>query len=91
MEKVFIDFVDELHYSELTPKGWNFVATPLLVLAGYFWVVFSDYGTLFQVTGCIAYICASMLWITKSGWGQALLETIFVGDEDVVLFENLEE
>ena len=37
MNKVLVDIIDDLHSIELSPKGWNYVATFLLVCTGIYW------------------------------------------------------
>ena len=85
MNKVLVDIIDDLHSIELSPKGWNYVATFLLVCAGIYWSVCCDYGDFFKITGFIAYISAAALWASKSAWGQWCLENMF-DDDDMVPF-----
>ena len=90
MRQIFTDFVDDIRCIELTGKGWNYVATTILVLAGIYWTIGSDYGDFFKLTGCVAYLAAAALWVKKSAWGQWLMENMF-DDEDMVPFEDEEE
>lgn len=76
MKNVIIDFIDGLGCINLTEKGWNIVGTILLVLAGIFWGSICQYGDFFKILGCVTYISASWLWITKSGWGKYLLNNL---------------
>lgn len=87
MNKVLVDIIDDFRCFELSAKGWNYVATFLLVLAGYYWCVYCSYGDFFKLTGCIAYVAAAFLWIKKSAWGQWCLENLF-DDNDMVPFED---
>lgn len=87
MKQVFIDFVDDLKCVELTDKGWNIVATTLLVLAGAFWLGFADCGDIFKLIGCAGYIASAGLWITKSGWGKRLMNDLFDND-DMIQFDE---
>lgn len=85
MNKVLVDIIDDLRSFELSPKGWNYVGTFLLVLSGIYWGSCCDYGDFFKVTGCIAYIASAALWASKSAWGQWCLENMF-DDDDMVPF-----
>lgn len=82
MKNVIIDMIDNLKCVKLSDKGWNIVATILLVLAGIFWGIMSKYGDLAKIVGCIAYVSASILWITKSGWGKYLLNNLFENNNE---------
>ena len=77
MNKVLVDIIDDIRSIEFTPKAWNYIGTILLVAAGIYWIVFSDYGDFFKVTGCIAYAAAAMSWINKTEWGQWCLDNLF--------------
>lgn len=90
MRTIFTDIKDELKCIELTPKGWNYVATALLVAAGLYWIIGSDYGDFFKLTGFAVYIASAVLWAKKSAWGQKLMEDMF-DDDDIVPFEDEEE
>ena len=81
MNKVLVDIMDDLKCITLTPKAWNYIATALLVLAGYYWGSCCDYGDFFKVTGCIAYLAAAALWVSKSAWGQWCLNNLFETEE----------
>lgn len=59
----------------ITPKNWNYIA--ILIIAGLYWIIGSEYGDFFKLTGCIFYIASAILWIKKSTWGQWLIENIF--------------
>lgn len=74
MKQVFIDFIDDIRCTKLTSKGWNYVATLLLILAGWYWIGLCDYGPFFQVTGCILYMIASGIWAAKAEWASKLWE-----------------
>ena len=90
MRTIFTDIKDELKCIELTPKGWNYVATTLLIAAGLYWTIGSDYGDFFKLTGCFTYLAAAVLWAKKSAWGQWLMENMF-DDSDMVPFDEEEE
>ena len=90
MKKIFTDFVDIIRCIELTAKGWNYVATLIVVLAGWYWLGLCDNGAFFQLTGCAAYFASAILWINKSAWGQWLMNNMF-DDSDMVPFEDEEE
>ena len=90
MKKIFTDMIDDFKCIKLTPKGWNFIATPILIIAALYWGCCSQYGDFFKVTGCIAYLASSYLWIVKSAWGQKMMEDIF-DNNDIVPFKDEEE
>jgi hypothetical protein len=85
MNKVLVDIVDDLRSMELSPKGWNYVGTALLILAGIYWGSCSCYGDFFKVTGCISYLAAAAIWVKNSAWGQWCLENL-LNDDDMVPF-----
>lgn len=76
MKKVFTDFTDDIKCIKLTGKGWNYIATFLLMLAGWYWLKYCDNGAFFQVTGCFAYLLAGGLWAAKTDWAKKLMEII---------------
>ena len=90
MKKIFTDFVDDIRCIELTAKGWNYVATLLLVLAGWYWLGLCDKGEFFQLTGCALYLTAAGIWSTKTAWAHKLMDWLFV-DDDMVPFEDEDE
>ena len=57
----------------LTEKGWNYVATLILILAGIAWGTLSNYGDLGKILGCVTYVSATILWVKKTGWAKQLL------------------
>lgn len=87
ISKVLVDIADDLKCIELSDKGQNIVGTAILIAAGIFWMVCSDYGDLFKILGCVGYFAAAALWINKSGWGKYLMNEIF-NTEDMVPFED---
>ena len=60
----------------LTEKGWNYVATLILILAGIAWGTLSNYGDLGKILGCVTYVSAPVLWIKKTGWAKQLLNVM---------------
>lgn len=76
MTKVFIDLIDDIKSSELTEKGWNYIATMMLVLSGIYWIGLCDYGTFFQLTGCFLYCASAGIFATKSGWGKSFIKML---------------
>ena len=74
MKYIFTDFVDGIHCIRLTDKGWNYIATILLVLSGSYWLSLCDNGVFFQLTGCVSYLFATGVWATKTGWAKKFWE-----------------
>jgi hypothetical protein len=62
--------------AELVKKAWNYGTTALLVVAGLYWIICSDYGDFYKITGCAAYMSAAVLWIFKSSWAQSFLTRV---------------
>lgn len=79
MKKVFTDFADDIKCIELTDKGWNYVATLLLILAGWYWLGLCDNGIFFQLTGCASYLFAAGVWVSKTGWAKKFWEMMEEG------------
>ena len=73
--------------AELVKKVWNYGTTALLVVAGLYWIIGSDYGDFYKVTGMMAYLGASVLWITKSSWAKLFINTVM----DIASIESQEE
>ena len=74
MEHIFTDFTDDINCIELTGKGWNYVATIFLVLAGWYWLGLCDNGIFFQLTGCPLFIIAAGVWAAKTEWAKKFWE-----------------
>jgi high-affinity Fe2+/Pb2+ permease len=85
MGQIFTDFIDNIRSIELTSKGWNYVATPILILAGWYWLGFSNCGVFFQLTGCILFLAAAGLWVTKTEFAKKFWEMM---DEESELNEE---
>ena len=71
MRQIFTDF----------GKGWNYVATLLLVLAGWYWLGLCSIGAFFQLTGCAFYMIAGCIWASKTEWAKKFWEKIDEGEE----------
>lgn len=87
MKEILTYIMDDLKCITLTKKGWNYVGITMLVLSGILWGILSEYGDLGKIIGCISYVTSSFLFITKSGWGEWLMENMF-DDEGMVPFEE---
>lgn len=86
MKKVMIDFADDFKSVELSKKGWNYVGLILVVLAASYWLGLCDHGAFFQLSGCIAYIVAAGLWVSRSAWGEWIMKNGF--ENKCVEFED---
>lgn len=88
MKQIFTDFADDIRCIELTGKGWNYVATLLVVLAGWYWMGLCDNGAFFQLTGCAFYMFAAGIWAAKTEWAEKFWEMIIEGEEYVEFDEE---
>jgi drug/metabolite transporter (DMT)-like permease len=88
MKQIFTDFVDDIRCIQLTGKGWNYVATLLLVLAGWYWMGLCNNGAFFQLTGCAFYMIAGCIWAAKTEWAKKFWERIDEGEEYVEFDEE---
>lgn len=86
MKYVIIDFFEGIKFSELSQRGWDIVATALLVIAGVYWLGLSDYGAFFQLTGFVGYFAAAALCIKKTSWGHKFIESL-KGDDEIEDFK----
>lgn len=62
MKQIFTNFMNN--------NGWNYVATLLVVLAGWYWLGLCDNGAFFQLTGFILCATAAGIWATKTEWAK---------------------
>lgn len=81
MKYVIIDLFEDIKFSELSQRGWDIVATALLIIAGIYWLGLCDYGAFFQLSGFVAYIAAAAICIKKTSWGHKFMETL-KGEEE---------
>lgn len=88
MRQIFTDFVDDIRCIELTGKGWNYVATLIVVLAGWYWLGLCDNGAFFQLTGCAFYMIAAGIWAAKTEWAKKFWEMMDEGKEYVEFDEE---
>lgn len=77
MNKVIIDFIDEIKSVELSKKGWNYAGLLLVILAAMYWTGLCKYGAFFQLTGFVAYISAAVVLLKKSAWGEWFMNNAF--------------
>lgn len=76
MKRAIIDLIDDFKNVELGQKGLDIVWTALLILAGIYWIGLSNYGALFQLTGCFAYFYCACKWINKTTYGAKMLDSL---------------
>lgn len=81
MKRFITDLIDDLKCITFTSTAWNYIGLIMTVLSGWYWGSLSDNGDFFKITGCILYCISSYLWISKSTWGNKIMEAI----------ENLED
>lgn len=86
MKYIIIDLFEDIKFSELSERGWDIVATAILVLAGIYWLGLCDHGVFFQLTGFAAYIAAAALCIKKTFWARKFFEAI-KGEDEIEDFE----
>lgn len=86
MKYVIIDLFEDIKFSELSQRGWDIVATALLIIAGIYWLGLCDYGVFFQLSGFVAYIAAAALCIKKTSWARKFMESLR-GDDEIEDFE----
>ena len=79
MKNVMTDLKDDMVAIELTGKGWNYVATLFVILAGWYWLGLCDNGVFFQLTGCILFIFAAGVWAAKTDWAKKFWEVMDEG------------
>ena len=77
MNHIFTDLLDNMKCISLTDKAWDFLSTALLVGAILYWVICSDYGIFFQLTGFVAFIVTVMVWIKKNSFAQKFINGEF--------------
>ena len=76
MKYAIYDLFEGIKFSELSQRGWDIIASALLIIAGIYWCGLSDYGMFFQLSGCVAYIAAAVLCIKKTTWSRKFFKTI---------------
>ena len=76
MKRFITDLIDDLKCITFTSKAWNYVGLILTVISGAYWLMCSEYGDFFKVTGCILYCAATFNWISKSEWGKFMLDLL---------------
>jgi drug/metabolite transporter (DMT)-like permease len=79
MKKMFVCLSEDFSSIELSKKGWNYVATLFVILAGWYWLGLCDNGALFQLTGCALFIFAAGVWAAKTDWAKKFWEVIDEG------------
>lgn len=56
--------------------NWNVLTTLLVIATGLYWIVGSDYGLFFQLTGCAAYIGSVVLFVKKNSYAQKIMNML---------------
>lgn len=83
MKQAFTDMMDDIKCIEITGKGWNYIATTLIILAGWYWFSLCDNGAFFQVTGCLFYLIAAGIWGAKTEWAKKF-DKILAGEVKII-------
>jgi hypothetical protein len=86
MKKMFACLAEDFGSIELSKKGWNYVGLFLVVLSAIYWLGLCDNGAFFQLTGLAAYCYSAGLWVSRSAWGEWILNEMF--DNNYVEFED---
>lgn len=82
MKNAIIDIMDDFRNVELTDKAKSILWTIALVMAGIYWLVLSDYGAFFQLTGFVMYIYATIKCINNTFWGKRFMKALKGEDEE---------
>lgn len=82
MKNAIIDIIDDFRCFELTDKAKSILWTMALVMAGIYWLVLSDYGAFFQLTGFVMYIYAAAKCIHNTFWGKRFMEALRGEEEE---------
>lgn len=82
MKNAIIDIIDDFRNVELTDKAKSILWTIALVAAGLYWVVLSDYGTFFQLTGFAMYMYVTAKCIHNTFWGKRFMKSLRGDDEE---------
>lgn len=56
--------------------NWNVLTTLLVIATCLYWIVSSDYGLFFQLTGCVAYIGSVVLFLKKNSYAQKIMNML---------------
>ena len=82
MKNAIIDIMDDFRNVELTDKAKSILWTIALVMAGIYWLVLSDFGAFFQLTGFVMYIYATVKCINNTFWGKRFMKALKGEDEE---------
>ena len=82
MKNAIIDILDDFRNVELTDKAKSILWTIALVMTGIYWLVLSDYGAFFQLTGFVMYIYIAAKCIRNTFWGKRFIASLKSEDEE---------